>query len=578
MSNAQAPAGAVFEVPLKRLRQLWLSAITPHSSITDLNVEKRARLLNTIALILGASFVVGLLSNPSSYASFEFMLAVSVISYLFGKSKRPEIGKFVFSFGFTSTSFLSLYLGIAGDFTASILSITPVALITAGALVSDRVFIGLVIFTGFAAFFAPLYSAIPISDNEVMRNGGIITTIGLVLYGINIFRAYLEAARVKEINAANRHLLEFKSDSEKRAQEYENEIKAIAEQAERQTARLNNLAEISQKISANVSLPLNDLLTSATETISDKLGFYHVGIFLLDKNRQYAELRAANSKGGQRMLERKHQLKVGGTGIVGYVAQSGFPRIALSTGADAVFFNNPDLPDTRSEMALPLKVGNLVLGVLDVQSPLPAAFSKEDEDVFNALANQLAFVVMQAQSEDILALRSAKKAAEAIAARDKEKGYTYFADGTIAAAKEVKNPALEKALKSGKPIALPARAGQPSLLAVPVKIRDNVVGYIHVEAENEKKKWSEDEVVLVQSVSERAALALENSRLFEETERRAEQEQVLTQVTNRIGESSSFERILQITIQELGRTLQAKRAYIQMEALSHEDQTAGGVQ
>ena len=73
----------------------------------------------------------------------------------------------------------------------------------------------------------------------------------------------------------------------------------------------------------------------------EKLGFYHVGIFLLDENREFAVLRAANSEGGQRMLSRHHQLKVGGIGIVGYVSQGGRPRIALDTGSDAVFFNNP---------------------------------------------------------------------------------------------------------------------------------------------------------------------------------------------------------------------------------------------
>ncbi|NIN93759.1 MAG: hypothetical protein GTO49_01955, partial [Anaerolineae bacterium] len=91
-------------------------------------------------------------------------------------------------------------------------------------------------------------------------------------------------------------------------------------------------------------------------------GFYHAGVFLLDDAGEYAVLRAANSEGGQRMLARGHRLKVGEQGIVGYATGRREPRIALDVGADAVYFDNPDMPDTRSEMALPLIAGGHVLG------------------------------------------------------------------------------------------------------------------------------------------------------------------------------------------------------------------------
>ncbi|NOH03106.1 MAG: GAF domain-containing protein [Chloroflexi bacterium] len=84
---------------------------------------------------------------------------------------------------------------------------------------------------------------------------------------------------------------------------------------------------------------------------------------------------------------------MGGAGIVGYVALTGRPRIALDTSADVVFFNNPDLPETRSEISLPLKYGNTVVGVLDVQSLHPSAFSNDDADTLSALANQIAIVI-----------------------------------------------------------------------------------------------------------------------------------------------------------------------------------------
>src|SRR5690606_34214496 len=127
--------------------------------------------------------------------------------------------------------------------------------------------------------------------------------------------------------------------------------------------------------------------------ISEKYGFYHVGVFLLDENRTYAILTAANSAGGQKMLARQHRLKVGEQGIVGSVTGSGEPRIALDVGADAVFFNNPDLPESHSEMALPLRSGGQVIGALDVQSTETGAFTHVDVQTLGLLAEQVSLAI-----------------------------------------------------------------------------------------------------------------------------------------------------------------------------------------
>ncbi len=139
------------------------------------------------------------------------------------------------------------------------------------------------------------------------------------------------------------------------------------------------------------------MLEESVRLISEQFGFYHAGVFLVDERGEYAVLRAASSEGGQRMLARGHKLKVGEVGIVGYVAGSGEPRVATDVSSDAVFFRNPDLPDTRSEMALPLRVQERVIGVLDVQSTQPAAFTEEDVVVLQTMADQLAVAIANGQ-------------------------------------------------------------------------------------------------------------------------------------------------------------------------------------
>ncbi len=156
-----------------------------------------------------------------------------------------------------------------------------------------------------------------------------------------------------------------------------------------------------------------------TNLISAQLGYYHIGIFLLDQPREYAILSASNSEGGKRMLKRGHRLQVGRQGMVGYATSSGKPRIALDVGADAVFFNNPDLPETRSEMSLPLIVNEVIIGALDIQSTEAKAFTEEDYSVLSILADQVAIAIQSARSneETKRALQEAEIASSQVTSR-----------------------------------------------------------------------------------------------------------------------------------------------------------------
>jgi len=352
------------------------------------------------------------------------------------------------------------------------------------------------------------------------------------------------------------------------------ELDRINQELMGKTARLQAASDISQELTRVFYERTVDLLSHTTRLISEKLGYYHVGIFLVDKARGFAVLQAANSKGGQELLAKHHQLKIGGAGIVGYVSQSGRPRIALDTGVDAVFFNNPYLPETRSEISLPIKFANNVIGVLDVQSTQSAAFNEEDTSILMTIANQLA-VLLQREAEGVSTGVSGKKRAQ-LSSFQKQFGYSFRPDGSIVSNADVPpSPTVEKAIASGETVTVSraSKDGHP-MLAVPVKFRDQVIGIIQIEAAEANRNWTEDEVLLVQSVSDRAALALENARLFENATRRAEQEETISRVTTQIGASTDFDRIMQTTIQELGIALGASRSFIQIGSISRPDEKA----
>ena len=569
MSISQTPLNDKKNSFAETVKRAAQRLIAPHPSVQGLDYVRRVQLLNVITLTLITAFSLGLLARPQSVFIFEYMLAISILSYILGKTRYPRIGTFIFSFGFLSTSFLSLFLGIAPNFSTIIYTIVPIALIVASALSGLRTFALLVIYATIAASLGPIYSKTPASTSDITQTGGIIFFTGAILYGILVFRTNLENSRLAEIRTTNQELQEIKTSLEKRVEERTHELIAASQQIQSRAMRLQIISEVSQEVSANLDQKPKELLTLVTNSISEKLGYYHVGIFLLDENREYAVLRAANSQGGQKMLERRHQLKVGGAGIVGYVSQSGRPRIALDTGSDAVFFNNPNLPKTRSEMALPLKYGKTVIGVLDVQSTLSSAFKDEDANLLSTLANQIAIVINNVlsnqRSEFALPTQKSNKVYDRLNQKQNQSGYSYLPDGTISIAQTQNNATLEKALASGETSILsrPSK-GNPATLAVPVKFRDQTIGVIHIQAADDKRRWTEDEVMMVQSISDRAALALENARLFEETVRRADQEESIARVTSQISASTDFKRILQTTVQELGQALGTSRSFIQL--------------
>ena len=570
MSISQKPLTEQKQPIAKRANQAWQKLIVPHLSVKAIGEFRRAQLLSILTLILSVLFASVIFFRPRSFGVFLVLGGITLTSYALSRTRYYRLGTYIFTYAFTAIGFWRIYQGTANSIEASITSTVHISLIFSSVLLSKRGFLGLAILSAIATFAAPVYSHIPIVETEtVYRTGGIVFAIGAILYGIQVFRENLDKDQLRELTESNRELEDITATLEKRIGDRTNELERANLQVQERATRFQIISEVSQEISSNVDQHSKELLNLIARSISEKLGFYHVGIFLMDENSEYAVLRAANSQGGQRMLDRRHQLKVGGTGIVGYVSQGGRPRIALDTGTDAVFFNNPDLPQTRSEMALPLKYGSKVIGVLDVQSTLPSAFKDEDANLLSTLANQIAIVIINVltseRSEFPSLLQSSGKTSGQLSRKQKQDGYSYHPDGTISAATPINSPTLDQAIASGETVMLvqPSK-DNPATLAVPVKFRDQIIGVIHIQAVETNRKWTEDEIAMVQAISDRAAFALENARLFEETSRRAEQEETIAKVTSQIGASTDFNRILQTTIQELGQALGVSRSFIQL--------------
>ena len=191
------------------------------------------------------------------------------------------------------------------------------------------------------------------------------------------------AGNVVEYQGVGRDITELKNA--------ELELKTFANNLERYATQLQVAAEIARD--AATASNLDSLLKRAVDLVREYFGFYHAAVFLLDDAGEFAVLETASGESGELLLEQKHKLKVGKVGIVGHVAMSGQPRIALDVGKDATHFRQPLLPYTRSELAVPLKVMDRIIGVFDVQSHLESAFDGNDLIVLQTLADQLAIAI-----------------------------------------------------------------------------------------------------------------------------------------------------------------------------------------
>ena len=437
-----------------------------------------------------------------------------------------------------------------------------VVMLMAGLLLGWRPAVGFTILSiasSFALAVAEntgIITYVPGSILSIAVEGTVLFLFGAIFLYLNISSLQNAVKKAKansdELRISNKELSELRDALEVRVQER-------AASAEKRAAQLQTVSNVARSIAAVQDI--NALLSDITHLISDQFGFYHVGVFLLNEDRSVAVLRAANSEGGQRMLDRQHKLKLDSNSIVGYVTSREEPRIALDVGTDAVYFNNPDLPKTRSEMALPLRVAGQVIGALDVQSTQANAFTDDDVSTLSTLADQVAIAIENARlfSESQEALLESRGTFDKYVRQEwnsftrQARQTSFLYDGKRVTAFDTTKQLEQKRnlLQTGR---LSLEKVSPTI-AIPIKLRGQTIGMIDVRSKSGQREWTQDEITLLEAAAERAALALENARLVEGAQRRAARERAIGEISSKIGTFSDLNAILQTAVEELGRKI-----------------------
>jgi len=383
----------------------------------------------------------------------------------------------------------------------------------------------------------------------------------------------------------------------------------LLEDSRQSALQLQTVAEISREVSS--SLIVDNLLRQAISLINERFNFYHAGVFLVEPSGEFAIIREATGEAGAQMKRAGHKLGVGSKSIVGYVTQQKEALIVKDVTKDPNYYANPLLPETRAEAALPLRVGERILGVLDVQSKRPYAFTDENIKILQILSDQLAVAVVNselfAEAQERLsqhrllhhvttaaassttieeALNSAVQGLQVILGgdqisimmADKEQkmlevksamGYPNEESarlkvpfgvgitGWVAAHRQTQRSG--DVAKDSRYIALNPKVR--SELAVPLIYRNEVLGVLNVESPR-LNAYSENDEEMMGILAGSLAAIIAHSRLLEQFRTQIERERLLYEITNKIRRTTNPDKILAITAEELSKTLNTRRTQI----------------
>jgi GAF domain-containing protein len=298
---------------------------------------------------------------------------------------------------------------------------------------------------------------------------------------------------------------------------------------------------------------------------------YHAQIFLVDKTNEFAVLRASTGEVGKRLLERGHRLSVGGTSVIGRTTGEGVVTAVLDTEASEFHHKNELLPNTRAELAIPLRLGKTIIGALDVQSFAANSFTDDQITTLQAMADQIAISIENARlyQESVRALDEiARQNRENTAETWREHLYGTRTRELVAwsgtPTRTETDGLREQAIKTGVTQIGGMTGNRTIPIAVPILLRGQPLGAVVWELP--VVEYNDEKVALAEELVNRLSLTLDNARLFEESQRSADRERVLNEIASKITAQSDIESILTTAVREVGQALRTQNVKVRLGA------------
>jgi GAF domain-containing protein len=351
----------------------------------------------------------------------------------------------------------------------------------------------------------------------------------------------------------------------------------VAQHLKQRVGQLSIVTEVSQQLST--ILDLNELLVEVVNQIKDKLDCYHAHIYLLDHKREMLVVEAGTGAAGEEMKANRHNIPLAApTSLVARAARSKDVVRVDNVRQAEDWLPNPLLPDTCSEMAVPILLEEQVVGVLDVQEDKIGGLDEAVASLLWSLANHVAMAIRNARLFEQVenALAEARAAEERYLEQTWQKSKAVGHQGQYVYAHPEAAP-LDPA--SWRVLAEVRRQAQGDThstvvmvndeskaksLVAPVTLRDWNIGAVQLYSSSPDQVWSEDDLVVIEAVVDQLAQTAENLRLFEEARERAGREQTLREISDKLRAAPNLDRLIAIATEELGQRLAASHAKLEL--------------
>ncbi|MFL7795207.1 MAG: GAF domain-containing protein, partial [Anaerolineae bacterium] len=483
--------------------------------------EEKTRVAALLNIILVANFITSCMATValSLSGSFGYTAIISLGTaglnlalWFTMRSGRVRLASLLFSGMVFAAITGALYA--SGDTGATISAGYVICIIAAGILMGSRAAVAfavtsVLILLGLSQAEAAGMLPPPSETNTLLAQTAVlsITAVLMALASRSIAHALARTRRSEQ-------------DLAERNRELAERTQALTERAR----ELHLTADLSQRMATMRDLDL--LLAQSVEMIRESFDLYYVQVYLADSTGRNLALRAGTGETGAALVRRGHALPIGPGSINGAAASTKKAAVVPDTAQSAAFLPNPLLPDTRSEMAVPLVVGKQVVGVLNLQDDQPGALTEAILPTFETLAGQLAIAVDNANL--FAEATQARAEVEAQLQRLTHTGWQDFMDG------------IQRSERIGyayegdtlEPVVEPlATTPAPHVLAAPIQVQKAPVGAIRIEGED-GRAWTEAETELVTTIANQVAQQVENLRLLAQADQyRAEAEQSTRRLT-----------------------------------------------
>lgn len=550
------------------LQSFW-KKITQAPKFENEDKTQKAQLIYYLTFIL--SVVIVILIFISSYRNINLVFTGSMVFILiivaFARAtiRKGQINFAVWILAFSGLLSITANSAFLGGFRYIGRFGFIIPIIVASIIIGRQGTIALSLSTlisGFLIFILDSNDMLPdVLPDKVSTNEFNIFTIlvlfvtGLLYYYNTMLDRAKENQRIslEEVKTYSEQLTNSFAELDMTRQELANQNELFR----KRTQYLEASSQVAQT-SSSITDP-NLIIEKSVHIISQWLGFYQVGVFLLNEKADWALLKAASSDGGKRMIARDHKLRVGAEGIVGFVTSTGQPRIVQATVADEIHRKTMELPDTRAEMAVPLKNSDgKVFGALDVQSTVENAFSQDDIDSLNIISNQISIALSNATlfQNSQKQLESMQRAFGIITLESwhefiqtKDQVYSYDQFKGVSTTSSKKRKVVQKS---------------DTVFSAPIYARDILVGYIDFEMGTPYKTLDNDTKDVISSISEQLGFALENALLYYETTTQVANEQLSASLSTKIRENMNVNEILRNTVDELKSTMKYSNVTLQL--------------